>query len=173
MPELIEGLNIHEDDGMDASALLPLQNASGWDGAAQSRIRDGAHIPFQPGDGTAHSERNIWRLFESYKRSAVLHTKQLLQYNSAFGIDRSSFVGPGPLERSEYLSPHQCILSCHYVDVQLVAGNSGQVPATFWDRKAAHDNLLNDLQVLQSLLDHMLEVSKKGLSNFYALITFL
>jgi hypothetical protein len=173
MPELIKGLNIHEDDDMDASALLPLQNASGWDGVAQSRMRDGAHIPFQSGDGTAHSERNIWRLFESYKRSAVLHTNQFLQYNCALSTDRISFVEPGPLERGEYLSPHQCIFSCHYVDVQLVAGNSGQVSATFWDRKAAQDNLLGDLQILQSLLDHMLEVSKKGLSNFFALITFL
>ena len=117
MPDIIRGRNTNRDDDMDASALFPSQNTSNRGGASRPRSYDGAHIPFQPGHGVASSERNIWRLFESYKRSAILHTTQLLQYNSEFRTNRSSLREPGSPERGEYLLPRQCILASRYIDV--------------------------------------------------------
>ncbi len=66
-----------------------------------------------------------------------------------------------------------CFLFTEYTDFLLVALPDKQAASKVWDRKAAQDDLHEDLQVLQSLSDHMQHVSKKGLSKFYILVAIL
>ncbi|KAF2797872.1 hypothetical protein K505DRAFT_414737 [Melanomma pulvis-pyrius CBS 109.77] len=138
---------------MESRAMLPTRISGSWEGAEHSGARVDVHVPIQPGDGSTPSDRNIWRHFESYKRSAILHTAQYLQHSAAMYSEESAFVDFDSLER--------------------VAKDGGQVPEPFWDLKAARDNLFNDLGVLQSLSDYMLGTSKKGLGKCYALIALL
>lgn len=83
---------------MDASVLSSSQHAPDG-GAERSSSRDGAHVPFQ---ATNETERGVWRYFESYKRSAILHAEQYLRYSTVGQDDQGSFVDAGPPGPGEY-----------------------------------------------------------------------
>jgi hypothetical protein len=55
----------------------------------------------------------------------------------------------------------------------LARPNDRRVPKSFWDFKVAKDNLLNDLDILCRLLDHMSGKSRKELTQLYGLLLLL
>ncbi|USP79459.1 hypothetical protein yc1106_06733 [Curvularia clavata] len=114
------------------------------------RSYDSARIPFQ---AVNESERRIWQHFESYKRSAILHAEQYLRYSAIRKHDPDSFID---VQLSSLMAP----------------GVKQESPIN-WGREAAQDDLYDDLQVLQSLSDHMLHVSKKRLPRYYVLVATL
>lgn len=88
---------------MESRAMLPTRKADSWEGAEQSEARVDVQVPIQSGDGSIPSERNIWRHFESYKRSAILHTAQYLQHSAAMYSEESAIVDFDSLERGEQI----------------------------------------------------------------------
>jgi hypothetical protein len=58
-------------------------------------------------------------------------------------------------------------------DCLTVAQNEAQVPRSLWDLKTARDNLLNELDLLNGLLDHMSSKASKGLATLYGFIVIL
>jgi hypothetical protein len=73
---------------MDASASNPSRRVTS-SGTERPSSYDSSRISFQ---AVNESERGIWRHFESYKRSAILHAEQYLRYSAVRKHDPESLV---------------------------------------------------------------------------------
>jgi hypothetical protein len=63
-----------------------------------------ARFPFQPEGNAGSNERNIWRSFESYKRSTVLHIEQYLQYDHFMNTNQGAKENAEAMIRGKYAS---------------------------------------------------------------------
>jgi hypothetical protein len=102
MPQVARGYYTPHDDNTESRTLLPTRQVGHWEGAEHLETEVGVRAPIQPGDESIPSERNVWRHFESYKRSAILHTEQYLQHNAALRFEESATVDLDSLERGEH-----------------------------------------------------------------------
>ncbi|KAF8847864.1 hypothetical protein BDZ45DRAFT_681613 [Acephala macrosclerotiorum] len=147
-PNDLEG---HDAEEQESRALLPaLRDQQRVHAADRTYGQPSGHQ--QPEDLSALNERDIWRHFESTKRSAIFHLDQYLHH-------REIVMQGGGAEESASLD--------------LISQNDAQVPRSLWDFKTARDNLLNELDLLNGLLDHMSSKSSKGLATFYGIIVIL
>ncbi|KAH8698071.1 hypothetical protein GQ44DRAFT_779269 [Phaeosphaeriaceae sp. PMI808] len=132
---------------MDLYKTAPPNTPPRRDGELNHQVSHQANVPLQSAEASCMGERATWRLFESNRRSAILHAEQYLQHS------------PGDTVKQ---SPTSTVYTS-----SLAVQSDDQSQADFWNRKVAKENLLRDLEALRSLLRDMSSVSKSGLSTCY------
>lgn len=73
-------LDFHDTEELESRALLPAQNSRNQQRAGNASDPTGAHTSGQPEDVSGLNDRDIWRHFESTKRSAIFHLDEYLHH---------------------------------------------------------------------------------------------
>ena len=169
MPDSTD-LEGHNTEEQESQALLPASRDQ------QRVIRGGdrthAQPSEQPEDLSTLNERDIWRHFESTKRSANFHLDQYLHYREVVRQEQGAGESAS-LDLGTTNPPARGLCDRRPADCFTVSQNEAQAPRSYWDFKVARDNLLNELDLLNGLLKHMSSKSSKGLATFYGIIVLL
>jgi hypothetical protein len=161
----------HDAEEQESQVLLPaLRDQQRVHAADRTYGQPSGHQKSE--DLSALNERDIWRHFESTKRSAIFHLDQYLHHR---GIVMQEIRARESASLDLGMTSPSAVGICNRgsADCLTVSQNEAQVPRSLWDFKTARDNLLNELNLLNDLLDHMSSKSSKGLTTFYVIIVIL
>lgn len=156
----------------ESRALLPASREQQRVVHGGDRTHAHAEPSAQAEDLSTLNERDIWRHFESTKRSAIFHLDQYFHHREAV-LQEQGAGESASLDLSTMSPPAISLRNRRPADCFTVSQNEAPAPRSYWDFKVARDNLLNELGLLNGLLEHMSNKSSKGLAPFYGIIVLL